>query len=116
MREPVTGDSLPPCGGGVGRGVHRGTSASRLATTPTPHPTPQGGGEKFGARGEHFHVPLAFFLISAVFVALNTVHLAALYAAGEWIVDRAGHYMLADFVTLWSAGKLVLDGQVAGVY
>jgi hypothetical protein len=61
-------------------------------------------------------VPLAFFLISAVFVALNTVHLAALYAAGEWIVDRAGHYMLADFVTLWSAGRLVLDGQVAGVY
>jgi hypothetical protein len=61
-------------------------------------------------------VPLAIFLISAIFVALNTVHLAALYAAGEWIRDRAGHYILADFVTLWSAGALVRDGQAAGVY
>lgn len=61
-------------------------------------------------------VPLAVFVISAIFVALNTVHLAALYAVGEWIRDRAGHYILADFVTLWSAGALVRDGQAAGVY
>jgi arabinofuranan 3-O-arabinosyltransferase len=61
-------------------------------------------------------IPLAVFLISAVFVALNTVHLAALYAVGEWIRDRAGHYILADFVTLWSAGALVRDGHVTGVY
>jgi arabinofuranan 3-O-arabinosyltransferase len=61
-------------------------------------------------------IPLAVFFISAVFVALNTVHLAALYAVGEWIRDRAGHYILADFVTLWSAGALVRDGHAAGVY
>jgi hypothetical protein len=61
-------------------------------------------------------IPLAVFLISAIFVALNTVHLAALYAAGEWIRDRAGHYILADFVTLWSAGALVREGQAVGVY
>src|SRR5581483_11746533 len=41
--------SLPPCGGGLGRGVHRGTTASRLATTPTPNPSPQGGGERQSA-------------------------------------------------------------------
>jgi arabinofuranan 3-O-arabinosyltransferase len=61
-------------------------------------------------------IPLAVFVISAVFVALNTVHLATLYAVGEWIRDRAGHYILADFVTLWSAGALVRDGHAAGVY
>lgn len=61
-------------------------------------------------------IPLAVFLISAVFVALNTVHLGVLYAVGEWIRDGAGHYILADFVTLWSAGALVLDGQATGVY
>ncbi len=61
-------------------------------------------------------VPLAVFLISAIFVALNTVHLAVLYAVGEWIRDRAGHYILADFVTLWSAGALVHDGHAVGVY
>ncbi len=115
MRESATHDSLPPCGGGLGRG--RGTSASRLATTPTPNPSPQGEGER-PALGDASTppVPLAVFLVSAIFVALNTVHLAALYAVGEWIRDRAGHYILADFVTLWSAGRLVLDGQAAGVY
>ncbi len=61
-------------------------------------------------------VPLAVFLLTAVFVALNTVHLATMYAVGEWIRDRSGHYLLADFVTLWSAGRLVLEGQAAGVY
>jgi hypothetical protein len=61
-------------------------------------------------------IPLVVFLISAIFVALNTVHLAVLYAVGEWIRDRAGHFILADFVTLWSAGALVRDGQAAGVY
>jgi len=61
-------------------------------------------------------IPLAVFLISAIFVALNTVHLAALYAVGEWIRDRGGHYILADFVTLWSAGALVREGHAVGVY
>ncbi len=70
----------------------------------------------FGVRGEHTHVPLAVFLITAIFVALNTLHLAVMYAVGEWIADRAGHYILADFVTLWSAGMLVREGQTAGLY
>src|SRR5580692_11626805 len=38
--------SLPPCGGGSGWGVQRcGTSVPHF-TTPTPDPSPQGGGEK----------------------------------------------------------------------
>ena len=61
-------------------------------------------------------VPLIVFLVSAIFVALNTVHLVALYAVGEWIVGRDSHNILADFVTLWSAGRLVLDGHPAWAY
>jgi hypothetical protein len=41
--------SLPPCGGGLGGGVVPwGTELPHL-TTPTPDPSPQGGGEKFAA-------------------------------------------------------------------
>ncbi|WP_276199561.1 thiamine phosphate synthase [Chelatococcus sp. XZ-Ab1] len=39
--------SLPPCGGGLGRGVMPpGGPPSPLATPPTPSPSPQGGGEQ----------------------------------------------------------------------
>jgi hypothetical protein len=37
--------SLPPCGGGLGRGVTREGDAAPSITTPTPDPSPQGGGE-----------------------------------------------------------------------
>src|SRR6266436_8790055 len=37
--------SLPPCGGGLGGGVARLGAASPHCTTPTPNPSPQGGGE-----------------------------------------------------------------------
>ena len=37
--------SLPPCGGGLGWGVVRSGKASPHRTTPTPYPSPQGGGE-----------------------------------------------------------------------
>jgi peptide/nickel transport system ATP-binding protein len=37
--------SLPPCGGGLGRGVARSGTSSPHGATPTPDPSPQGGGE-----------------------------------------------------------------------
>jgi hypothetical protein len=37
--------SLPPCGGGLGRGV---AARSEFATTPLPVPPPQGGRELWG--------------------------------------------------------------------
>jgi hypothetical protein len=42
-------DSLPPCGGGMGWGVVRWSTAVPHGTTPTPIPAPQGGGEEFAA-------------------------------------------------------------------
>ena len=46
--------SLPPCGGGLGRGVVRGAMIGPQTATPTPNPSPQGGGERAesGARSE----------------------------------------------------------------
>src|SRR2546425_10477258 len=38
--------SLPPCGGGLGRGVVRTQTPARQTATPTPNPSPQGGGER----------------------------------------------------------------------
>jgi protein ImuA len=40
-------DSLPPCGGGMGWGVVQYGTAVPHRTTPTPIPSPQGGGEEF---------------------------------------------------------------------
>src|SRR5262245_4379647 len=42
MRRLVPQRSLPPCGGGTGRGV---ATSTRLAATPLPSPPPQGGRE-----------------------------------------------------------------------
>jgi S-adenosylmethionine:tRNA ribosyltransferase-isomerase len=51
-------DSLPPCGGGLGRGVvPDGTEVPHLLT-PTPNPSPQGGGEKFAAPSRLNSTPL----------------------------------------------------------
>jgi hypothetical protein len=47
--EPRSQDSLPPCGGGLGWGVEGCGTAVPHGTTPTPDPSPQGGGEEFAA-------------------------------------------------------------------
>jgi FO synthase len=48
-RGAAAADSLPPCGGGLGWAVVPwGTEMPHL-TTPTPDPSPQGGGEEFAA-------------------------------------------------------------------
>jgi hypothetical protein len=39
-------DSLPPCGGGMGWGVVPWGTAVPRGSTPTPDPSPQGGGEE----------------------------------------------------------------------
>src|SRR5690349_4196033 len=66
--------SLPPCGGGLGRGVIVG----RLIRTPTPDPSPQGGGEPhavLSSRGSPSHLEVlrvaALDLFGALFNALG---------------------------------------------
>src|SRR5438105_717825 len=63
MRGTAPQRSLPPCGGGTGRGV---TSDSESGTTPLPTPPPQGGREQaeFASRSS-LHSPdrYAVFLV-----------------------------------------------------
>ncbi len=51
--------------------------------------------------------------------ALAVLHVAVLpaaYLAGMYIYDRAGLGFPTDFVTIWSAGRLALEGQIASIY
>jgi hypothetical protein len=44
------------------------------------------------------------------------VFLGGAYLQGFFIADRAGHGIANDFVNVWAAGRLVLDGHAAQVY
>src|ERR1700733_3784164 len=55
-------------------------------------------------------------LICFGLIVTNVVYLAASYVQGTWLVAPDGTGVVADFVTLWAAGKLVLAGHAAAVY
>ena len=44
------------------------------------------------------------------------VFLGGAYVQGFFIADRAGHGIANDFVNVWAAGRLVLDGHAAQAY
>jgi hypothetical protein len=44
------------------------------------------------------------------------VFLAASFAAGIWLIDTDGHGIQTDFVNVWAAGRLVLEGDPASAY
>src|SRR5262245_45104860 len=44
------------------------------------------------------------------------VFLAASYAIGAWLVDAHGDAFQTDFINVWAAGRLVLEGNPAGAY
>jgi hypothetical protein len=46
----------------------------------------------------------------------QAVFLAASFALGHWMVDTEGHGVVADFVNVWVAGRLVLEGHPVAVY
>jgi arabinofuranan 3-O-arabinosyltransferase len=54
---------------------------------------------------------VAFALIVA-YIAL----LAASFARGIWLVDPLGHVIPVDFVNVWAAGRLALDGRAADAF
>ena len=47
---------------------------------------------------------------------LHVVFLPAAYFAGMYIFDRNGLGDPTDFVTIWSAGRLALEGKIAAIY
>ena len=52
------------------------------------------------------------FAVAITYVVL----LAAAFASGVWLVDAHGFGIQTDFVNVWAAGRLVLDGNPAAAY
>jgi arabinofuranan 3-O-arabinosyltransferase len=52
-----------------------------------------------------------------VALSLNTVlFLLVSLATGQWLLDKAGRLGDSDFVDVWAAGRLALDGQAAAAW
>jgi arabinofuranan 3-O-arabinosyltransferase len=61
-------------------------------------------------------VPASLFNACFVLFVINAAFFPAAYFAHWWIVDPNGLGIPTDFVNVWSAGKLVLDGHPALAY
>ncbi|MCC7045357.1 MAG: DUF2029 domain-containing protein [Alphaproteobacteria bacterium] len=48
--------------------------------------------------------------------AAEVTLLAVSFATGFWLVDKEGRGVPTDFLNVWAAGRLVLDGQPAAAY
>jgi arabinofuranan 3-O-arabinosyltransferase len=61
-------------------------------------------------------IPELALKVCFALAVLHVVFLPTAYFAGMYIFDRNGLGDPTDFVTIWSAGRLALEGQVAAVY
>jgi arabinofuranan 3-O-arabinosyltransferase len=61
-------------------------------------------------------IPPALVIGCLVLCALNAAMLQASYSSHGWIFDDNGLGIPTDFVNVWSAGRLVLDGHPALAY
>jgi glycosyl transferase family 87 len=58
-------------------------------------------------------VPAPLLKACVVLAGFNAAMLISLYFAHEWLVDAEGHLIHTDFVNVWAAGRLALDGHPA---
>ena len=58
-------------------------------------------------------IPPAFFNVCFVLFAINASLIPSAYFAHWWIFDEKGLGIPTDFATIWSAGRLALDGRAA---
>ena len=75
--------------------------------TPTSAPT---------AASERSAIPPALLIVCFVLCVINASLLQTGYSAHWWILDEKGLGIPTDFVNVWSAGRLVLDGHPAQAY
>src|ERR1700722_2175747 len=75
--------------------------------TPTSAPT---------AASECSAIPPALLIACLVLCVINATLLQSGYVAHWWIFDEKGLGIPTDFVNVWAAGKLVLDGHPALAY
>jgi len=57
-----------------------------------------------------------FVFACFTFAVFNAAFLTAALVNGYWLIDANGNGTFTDFVNVWSAGRLVLDGNPAGAY
>jgi arabinofuranan 3-O-arabinosyltransferase len=55
-------------------------------------------------------------LVAFALIVANVVYLIASYVQGSWVVARDGTGNVADFVTLWAAGRVTLAGHAVAAY
>jgi arabinofuranan 3-O-arabinosyltransferase len=55
-------------------------------------------------------------LVAFALVVAHAVYLAACYLQGIWIVAPDGTGVQSDFVNVWAAGRMVLEGHPASAY
>jgi hypothetical protein len=61
-------------------------------------------------------VPAPLLNVCFVLLVINTAFFPAAFFAHWWIFDAGGNGIPTDFVNVWSAGKLVLEGRPALAY
>jgi arabinofuranan 3-O-arabinosyltransferase len=66
--------------------------------------------------GEHSAIPAALLNVCFVLCVINASFFPTAFFAHWWIFDGQGLGIPTDFVNVWSAGKLVLDGHPAWAY
>src|ERR1700685_1389009 len=65
---------------------------------------------------EHGAVPSALMRVCCVVFVINASFMPTAFFAHWWIFDEKGLGIPTDFVNVWSAGRLVLDGHPALAY
>src|SRR5258708_11521516 len=65
---------------------------------------------------EHSAVPSSLLNVCFVLFVINASFCPTAFFAHWWIFDEKGLGIPADFVNVWSAGRLVLDGHAAQAY
>lgn len=63
--------------------------------------------------GEHRAIPPALLNVCFALAVINISFFPTAYLAHWWIYDSAGLGIPTDFVNVWAAGRLALDGQPA---
>ena len=61
-------------------------------------------------------IPPVFFNVCFVLLVISVSLFPAAYFSHAWIYDEKGLGVPTDFVNVWAAGKMVLDGHPALAY
>ena len=64
----------------------------------------------------HSAIPASLFNVCFVLFVINVSYFPAAYFSHWWIYDPDGLGIPTDFVNVWAAGRLVLDGHPAQAY